>query len=146
MSHLVCCFWWSLPFVADQTPADAPPEATPTPLAQETDCPESVESEVHFASNQSTLDADARETLGELVPCLSTGRFQVRGHADSSGGDTINDPLSEARARAVVDSLVAQGVDVERLVERSFGDSRPTDENDSAEGRSHNRRVVIREQ
>jgi outer membrane protein OmpA-like peptidoglycan-associated protein len=52
--------------------------------------------------------------------------------------------LSERRARAVADDLVAQGVQPVRLATRGFGETQPIASNDTAEGRTQNRRVEIK--
>jgi outer membrane protein OmpA-like peptidoglycan-associated protein len=119
------------------------PEATSPPPPPEDDCPRTIQADVPFASNTATLTAGGREVLANLVHCLKEGHFEVAGHADSSGNDTINEPLAEARARAVVDDLVARGVDPSRLSARGYGSRRPLADNATPEGRARNRRVEI---
>jgi hypothetical protein len=48
------------------------------------------------------------------------------------------------RAEAVRDYLVAQGVSASQVVSRGYGESQPIADNDSAEGRAQNRRVVMK--
>ena len=67
--------------------------------------------------------------------------IQVNGHTDSRGTDAYNQELSERRARAVVDYLVAQGLEAGRAAYRGFGSSRPVADNGSEGGRQRNRRV-----
>lgn len=132
-----------------------PPPATPRPEvalpaeAAETppgpDCPQTIDVEVLFASSSARITAAGGDELGALVPCLAEGRFEIAGHADSSATDAINIPLAEARARAVVDYLVSQGVDAGRLTARGLGSSQPLVDNATPEGRAQNRRVEIRE-
>jgi outer membrane protein OmpA-like peptidoglycan-associated protein len=66
---------------------------------------------------------------------------QVDGHASSEGGDAHNQVLSEDRASAVVDYLVARGVARNRLSSKGFSSSVPAATNDTAAGRVTNRRV-----
>jgi len=126
-------------------PATTSPPATtaPVPPPAEDDCPGTIDADVTFASNSARLNAAGMEVLARLAPCLAEGRFEVAGHADSSGSDAINDPLAEARARAVVDFIVSQGVDAGRVGARGYGSTRPLADNATAEGRARNRRVEI---
>ncbi|RMF31132.1 MAG: OmpA family protein [Bacteroidetes bacterium] len=67
--------------------------------------------------------------------------IEVRGHTDDMGDDAYNLPLSEKRAKAVVDYLVQNGIAPERATFRGLGSSQPVAGNDSPEGRQLNRRV-----
>jgi outer membrane protein OmpA-like peptidoglycan-associated protein len=68
---------------------------------------------------------------------------QVIGHTDSSGSDAYNQTLSERRARAVANILLAGGVPSSRVVAFGVGESQPIASNESADGRQANRRVEI---
>ena len=65
----------------------------------------------------------------------------IEGHTDSVGSDSFNLALSEARAEAGADYLIARGVQPERLFPVGFGETRPIADNDTAEGRRQNRRL-----
>ena len=125
------------------TEPPAPETATPPAVPAEDDCPRTIDANVAFASNTATLTAAGRDILGDLAHCLNEGSFEVAGHADSSGNDAINDPLAEARAHAVVEFLVARGVDASRLTARGYGSTQPVADNTTPEGRAKNRRVEI---
>ncbi len=58
-------------------------------------------------------------------PQLSTMRFQIEGHTDSSGSRATNISLSQRRAQAVADYLTSQGVAPSRLQVRGYGPDRP---------------------
>lgn len=67
----------------------------------------------------------------------------LEGHTDSRGPDAYNKSLSQRRAEAVEAWLIEQyGIDGNRITSVGYGESRPVDTNDTAEGRAHNRRVV----
>ena len=69
-------------------------------------------------------------------------RVAVEGHADSTGPDDYNLNLSQRRAQAVVDYLVAKvGIAADRLKAVGYGESKPAFSNETEDGRSQNRRV-----
>lgn len=72
---------------------------------------------------------------------LVTAEFY--GHADSTGPIMYNQKLSEKRAQAVINYLVAKGVASNRLTAKGFGESQPTAPNNTKEGRQKNRRVEV---
>ncbi|MBN2637041.1 MAG: OmpA family protein [Prolixibacteraceae bacterium] len=87
------------------------------------------------------------ESQGELKQLLSTLennpnlKIEIAGHTDSKGSDAYNIDLSDRRAQAVVDYLVENGIDSQRLQWRGYGESKPIASNDTDEGRQQNRRV-----
>ncbi len=100
-----------------------------------------------FPSGSSTLSASARGALTPLVERLDafpTVRVAVMAHTDSSGSRAANQTLSEARARAVVDHLVTEGVAASRLDAIGYGDTLPRVQNVTPRDRARNRRIEIR--
>jgi len=67
--------------------------------------------------------------------------FSVEGHTDSDGNDTNNQTLSEARGKSVMNKLIEMGISENRLKSNGFGESKPIDNNTTAEGKANNRRV-----
>jgi hypothetical protein len=67
--------------------------------------------------------------------------FSVEGHTDSDGDDANNQTLSEARGKTVMDKLIEMGIAANRLKSTGFGESKPIDNNSTAEGKANNRRV-----
>ena len=65
----------------------------------------------------------------------------VTGHTDSSGEADDNQRLSERRARAGADRLIAQGVPTELVSVVGAGETQPIAPNDTEEGRQANRRI-----
>src|SRR5690606_7657854 len=65
----------------------------------------------------------------------------VEGHTNDHGGAALNYDLAERRARAVVEWLVARGVDRHRLLAKGFGYDRPLAPHDDPYGIRANRRV-----
>lgn len=70
-------------------------------------------------------------------------KLGVYGHTDNSGTDEVNIPLSEQRANAVKAYLVKKGLKSERIETKGYGSTKPIADNNTAEGKSRNRRVEI---
>ncbi|MBO6879392.1 OmpA family protein [Winogradskyella sp.] len=70
--------------------------------------------------------------------------FTIEGHTDSSGSASMNQALSERRANAVRDYLIANGIDADRLVAKGFGEDNPIATNKTRAGRKENRRVEVK--
>ena len=99
---------------------------------------------VYFAFDQAKIEDRSFPVLDEVVKALTDNKgfkVQVEGHTDSSGGEGHNQTLSERRAAAVVDYIVAHGVPRDRVSSKGFSSSVPTDTNDTVNGRENNRRV-----
>jgi outer membrane protein OmpA-like peptidoglycan-associated protein len=84
------------------------------------------------------LDPFAAELRGD-----DRSRVQIVGHTDSTGTESVNDPLSMARANSVRDYLVARGVPITHLQTAGRGEREPLVDNGSEAGRARNRRVEI---
>jgi outer membrane protein OmpA-like peptidoglycan-associated protein len=71
-------------------------------------------------------------------------RYLVVGHTDNTGSYMINMNLSNLRAEAVVDKLIAEyDINQEQLIPVGVGPASPLFSNSTEEGRSKNRRVEI---
>ena len=103
-------------------------------------------SDVTFAVNQSNIEPRFDTVLADVAAVLQEfdrSLVDVVGHTDSSGGDAINQPLSERRALAVADALISSGVQRERLFVAGQSSRVPVASNATVEGRAQNRRVEI---
>jgi outer membrane protein OmpA-like peptidoglycan-associated protein len=99
---------------------------------------------IQFAWDQATLLEGSFEMLDEVARALTenkTFRVQVEGNTSSEGTEEHNQTLSERRAQAVLDYLVAHGVPRERLDSRGFASTVPVASNATEAGREANRRV-----
>lgn len=129
--------------------------AKPAPVEKEEPVAEIVTErkfdDVNFDFDQSTLtptamsilDSTASEvdTLSESAPKL---RVQVDGHTDWIGTDGYNMGLGERRANAVKQYLIRKGIAADRIDTTSYGESKPIETNETAEGRAANRRAEVR--
>ena len=71
-------------------------------------------------------------------------RVEIGGHTDNSGTETINQPLSQNRAKAVYDWLIKRGIPAARLSYKGYGSSVPLVPNTSDEGKRKNRRTEMK--
>ena len=100
-----------------------------------------------FATGSSELQSTSLSELNQLKEMLQMHgslRLEISGHTDSDGNAELNQPLSEARANAVREHLVAQGIPAERLVAVGYGDTKPVAANDSDDNKALNRRTEIK--
>lgn len=103
-------------------------------------------SDVTFATNQSSIDSRFLPVLADVARVLNEydrSMVDVIGHTDSSGGDAINQPLSERRASSVAAYLMNNGVIRERLYVAGNSARNPIGDNNTVEGKAKNRRVEI---
>ncbi|MCL2345827.1 MAG: OmpA family protein [Desulfobulbus sp.] len=104
---------------------------------------------INFDTDSDRIRADAQPTLNELVAALKANaawKIMIEGHTDATGGAEHNRDLSNRRAAAVKSALAAAGIDADRLDSKGFGADQPLATNDTAIGRSQNRRVEIQRQ
>jgi outer membrane protein OmpA-like peptidoglycan-associated protein len=105
--------------------------------------------QVYFAPGSAELDEAARLELDQVAHELLTNpvieSVLVQGHTDSRerGSTDGSVQLSQARADAIREYLVRQGVPSELLAAQGYGDERPVARNSETEGRAHNRRVTF---
>lgn len=104
---------------------------------------------VRFSFDQNELPDGARAILDDLAQKVKTldktVYVEIEGHTDSIGSDAYNKSLGEKRADAVRNYLAQQGgIPLHLMNVISYGEASPVSENNTPQGRSQNRRVVIR--
>jgi outer membrane protein OmpA-like peptidoglycan-associated protein len=103
-----------------------------------------VPSDFSFDVGQARIRPDMRPVLDEFARNLDPAmRVRVIGHTDSTGSDSVNQPLSVDRAEAVRDYIAARGVASTRVTVEGHGSREPVADNNSNAGRAMNRRVEI---
>ncbi|MGF1908766.1 OmpA family protein [Vibrio kasasachensis] len=99
-----------------------------------------------FASNKTNIDIKYMDTLKKIATVLkkdSKSKLMIVGHADSSGSKIYNQNLSERRALAVANILKELGVNSDQLTIIGKGETTPIATNETEQGRSQNRRVIV---
>jgi OmpA-OmpF porin, OOP family len=99
---------------------------------------------IEFATASAVIAPAGVVTLEEILPVLRDNpatRFEVGGHTDDRGDAAMNQALSEARARAVVEFLAGKGLDANRFTPKGFGPDKPIADNGTPDGRRQNRRI-----
>jgi outer membrane protein OmpA-like peptidoglycan-associated protein len=134
--------------VPQPAPATAPAPASALIAAQacERELAHLLESSrIQFAVGKATIRADSNPLLDRLADAARScpGVVHIEGHTDSVGRVEANQLLSEERADAVREALIARGVPGERLRAHGFGAADPIADNDTPEGRAANRRIEL---
>ncbi len=99
---------------------------------------------IFFETNQSELLPASFKELEQLVGYLhqlSEANIEINGHTDYTGDEVQNRVLSELRAKAVADFLIAHEIAPERIVFKGYGSAKPIATNTTTEGKKLNRRV-----
>jgi outer membrane protein OmpA-like peptidoglycan-associated protein len=116
---------------AKEAPAPTVSAQTPPPANGMRTGPAYADKLVTFLDDSSVLSATARASLADVAKDLQKHSevtlVEVQGHADERGADTHNLELTQARASAVIDALVAAGVSRNRLRSVGYGASCPAD-------------------
>lgn len=125
-----------------------PVAGAPTPESCEAAIAEILSrGKITFAPGSATLDSDSRAILDEIAEVLRDCgelELEVAGHTDSQGREETNQRLSQSRAEAVVNALMARRVLVSGMVPRGYGPSMPIADNSTEAGREANRRIEFR--
>ena len=100
---------------------------------------------VSYETGSASLTEVSNYELANVVEILQqypSVRVEIAGHTDNVGAPDANLALSEARAQSVADYLLASGISRDRFTAvRGYGDTRPSGDNATEEGRADNRRT-----
>ncbi len=123
----------------------APVAQAPVPTVKVAEGAIEIGENVYFDSGAATIQERSNPLLDEIARVLGEHpellRISIEGHTDASGNASDNLKLSQERAQAVMDYLVAKGVEAKRLRAKGFGQSKPIADNETDEGKAANRRV-----
>lgn len=101
---------------------------------------------ITFDSSSSDLTPQAAKDIAAVSASLAkypASRVRVLGHTDDTGTTAYNQRLSERRAQAVTNILIASGTAPSRIETFGLAYKQPVASNDTPEGRARNRRVEI---
>jgi len=105
-----------------------------------------IPSDISFDTNRADIKSNFRPILDRFASTLNENpatTVTIIGHTDSTGSDSINQPLSVERASHTRDYLSTKGVSPTRIVVEGRGAREPIASNDDNSGRARNRRVEI---
>ncbi len=104
------------------------------------------ESGLLFQTNSAALNATSQENIKSLASILNKypdTNIIIEGHTDATGGEDLNQALSERRAQSVGNQLISSGVNSARLNMMGYGESQPVADNETDMGKQQNRRVEV---
>ncbi|MEO6849957.1 MAG: OmpA family protein, partial [Mucilaginibacter sp.] len=99
---------------------------------------------IFFDTNKFDIKDESKPELQKLVDFMNLNpsvRVEISGHTDNVGNGQLNQTLSENRAKAVYQYLIANKISADRLVFKGYGETQPIVANDTEEDRSKNRRT-----
>ncbi len=99
-----------------------------------------------FETGKSTIQKESLPIIDKIYELLKSNltlKISIEGHTDNVGDAASNKKLSNDRAKAVMDALVAKGISIARLSFVGWGQDKPVADNRSEAGRAQNRRVEI---
>ncbi len=102
---------------------------------------------IYFETNKAILTAASYPQLNRVIDFMKNNesiRLEISGHTDNIGSLKVNTKLSQDRAKAVVDYIVASGIDKSRLESKGYAFSQPIAPNNTRQGRERNRRVEFK--
>ncbi len=113
-----------------------------------------IESDLLFRAGSWEMSEQGKQTLGKMAEKLAPtqeNKLVVNGYTDNTPigpalerqGITSNEELSQKRAETVKRFLISQGVEQDMITAVGHGDANPVATNDTAKGRSQNRRVEL---
>ena len=102
---------------------------------------------IFFDVNKTTLKPESTteiENAYKLLMDNPTIEIEISGHTDNTGSASNNKKLSEGRAAAVVNALIAKGIDPNRMKSAGYGPDQPVASNKTEAGRAQNRRTEFK--
>ena len=105
-----------------------------------------IPSDLSFAVGRSDIQGNCAPVLDRFAEGLRNNPntdVRIIGHTDNTGSDAVNNPLSLDRAASTRNYLTGRGIDGRRISIEGMGERQPIATNETADGRSRNRRVEI---
>ena len=105
-----------------------------------------IPSDISFDTGRSDIKPNLQPILDQFAQGLNNQpntEIHITGHTDSTGSDSVNNPLSVSRAASARDYLASRGVDSRRIRIDGRGSYEPVGDNNTEAGRAKNRRIEI---
>jgi outer membrane protein OmpA-like peptidoglycan-associated protein len=104
---------------------------------------------IHFEFDKSEFTPDTKtenwiNEFGVYFENNSETNLLIRGHTDAIGTEDYNLALGNRRAQSVMRYFEAKGLQANKIILESAGETEPVDNNSTSEGRANNRRTEIR--
>jgi OmpA-OmpF porin, OOP family len=102
---------------------------------------------VYFDFGKAEVKSESYPELDKIVRLMFENpgiQIEISAHTDNVGSDDYNMKLSQSRAESVLNYLVANGIQENRLTAKGFGSSKPVADNNTEQGRQKNRRVEFK--
>ncbi len=102
---------------------------------------------ITFAPSSAVISDPSLPTIAAIADILTQcrdARIEIGGHTDSQGREEMNLTLSQSRADAVLDALLAQNLLLGDLSAKGYGETQPIADNDTEAGRTRNRRIEFK--
>lgn len=100
--------------------------------------------QITFEPGSASIDAEGLKIIDQLAEILrdcQAVEMEIGGHTDSQGRESMNLRLSQERADAVLNAIMARRVLTSNLTAQGYGETEPVADNGSEEGREANRRI-----
>jgi outer membrane protein OmpA-like peptidoglycan-associated protein len=101
---------------------------------------------INFETGKADIKPESQKIIDQIVEMLQKNpslKVSIEGHTDNVGTKEFNQKLSDERAKAVMNAIIAKGIDKNRLSSKGWGQTKPIADNNTEEGRAKNRRVEI---
>ena len=102
---------------------------------------------IRFATSSWDILPESYETLDSIVDFMQkfpSMVVEISGHTDNRGKANSNIELSQNRAASIVNFLIENGIESERMQARGYGQEKAIDSNETETGRFNNRRVEFK--